>query len=339
MNTLNYIGCKNKLFERLYNIFLENIPDLHEKTFSDLFMGTGIVSFQMLGKCRGVYANDLESYSYVIGEAILKCPYSDRLADLLSELNALSPVDGLIYKYYAPNDNCERMFFTPENARKADAIRGHLKVIRDRLSQEEYHFLLASLLVSIDRVANTACVYGAYLKKFKSASIRPLMVEPIHTNRDLNPERNCVSQGYAEETDFKADVTYLDPPYNQRSYGANYFVLNFICKYDASVIPYGKTGLIERKESGFCSKPKIRKAFEKLLANIRSRYILLSYNNEGLLKEEELREILDKKGATKLYKIKYNKFKAQKGVDGDFVYEYLWVVDTEAEAPFQSVEV
>jgi adenine-specific DNA-methyltransferase len=145
-------------------------------------------------------------------------------------------------------------------------------------------------------------------------------------------------QGYAEETDFKADVTYLDPPYNQRSYGANYFVLNFVCQYDANTIPYGKTGLIERNSSDFSSKTKVRKAFETLLSNIHSRYILLSYNNEGLLTEKELREILVQKGSTKLYKIQYNKFKAQKNVDVDFVYEYLWVVDTESDAPFQTID-
>lgn len=334
MNTLNYIGCKRTLFDRLFSIFQENIPNIDHLTFSDLFMGTGVVSYQMLDKCRAVYANDLESYSYVIGRALLKCNYSDRLRDLIKECNALPGVEGLIYKNYSPAG--ERMFFTLENAKKADAIRQHLSTLN--LPEEEFHFLLASLLVSVDKVANTACVYGAYLKKFKASAIKQLVLEPIHTRRDIRVEENLVTRGFAEQTDHKADVTYLDPPYNQRSYSANYFPLNYIVSYDESIIPKGKTGTIDKNQSSFCSKPKIREAFRKLLENISSHYVLLSYNNEGLLSEDEIREILVSRGSVKLYKIKYNKFKAQKNVDGDFVYEYLWVVDTTGEKGFESLE-
>jgi adenine-specific DNA-methyltransferase len=336
MNTLNYIGCKYKLFERLYGIFVENIPDLKDKTFSDLFMGTGIVSFNMIGKCKAIHANDLESYSYVIGKALLNCPYTERLQQLIVRCNELDGVEGLIYKHYSPNAECERMFFTSENAKKADAIRQYIETLE--ISREEYYFLLASLLVSIDKVANTACVYGAYLKEFKASSLKKMVLEPIHKNTDLEPDTHHVTQDYAESVEVKSDVTYLDPPYNQRSYSANYFVLNFIVKYDESIVPRGKTGLIDKNQSMFCSKAKIKQAFSDLLGNINSRYVLLSYNNEGLLNEEELREILSKRGSLKLYKILYNKFKASKKVSGDFVYEYLWVLDTLGEKEFQIIE-
>ena len=36
----------------------------------------------------------------------------------------------------------------------------------------------------------------------------------------------------------------------------------------------------------------------------------------------------------KLYKIQYNKFKAQQSVDKKFVEEYLWVVDTTKTGDF-----
>lgn len=330
MNTLNYIGCKNKLFEKLFSIFRENIPDIENKSFSDIFMGTGIVSYNMLGKCKSVVSNDLETYSFVIGNAILKSNYTTKLKNIIIECNNLKEVEGLIYKYYSPHQECDRMFFTNSNAKKGDAIRMHIQELlsSNYITESEFYFLLASLLVSIDKVANTTCVYGAYLKKFKQSSLKPLILDPIHKNEDIKTEDNSVYQEFAEKLEYKADITYLDPPYNQRSYSANYFVLNFIAKYDNTIIPKGKTGLIDKNVSDFCSKVKVKNAFQTLIDNIRSRYILLSYNNEGLLSEGDIKNILSKKGMVKLYKIEYKKFKAQQKVDGDYVYEYLWFVDT-----------
>ena len=330
MNTLNYIGCKSKLFDKLFSIFQENIPDIHNKSFGDLFMGTGIVSYNMLGKCKSVIGNDLETYSFVIANAILKSNYSQKLKNIIKDCNNLPEVEGLIYKYYSPHQECERMFFTNSNAKKGDAIRIYIQELLDNksITMSEFYFLLASLLVSIDRVANTTCVYGAYLKKFKQSSLKSIYLEPIHKNIDINTEDNCVYQEFSEKLEYKSDITYLDPPYNQRSYSSNYFVLNFIAKYDKTIIPYGKTGLIDKNRSDFSSKTKVKNAFKTLIDNIKSKYILLSYNNEGLLSENEIKDILSKKGIVKLYKIEYKKFKAQKKIEGEYVYEYLWFVET-----------
>ena len=61
---------------------------------------------------------------------------------------------------------------------------------------------------------------------------------------------------------------------------------------------------------------------------IKCKYLILSYNNEGLMSFDDIKNILLKKGDIKLYKIEYNKFKAQQNVNGDKVYEYIWFVDT-----------
>ena len=338
MNTLNYIGCKHKLFPALFSIFEKEIPDLKDKTFSDLFMGTGTISYHMIDKCKSIFANDLETYSYIIGNALLKCNYNEKLEKIIRECNELKEVKGLIYKYYSPHSECERMFFTNSNASKADAIRIHLNQMLSEkvIDLLEFYFLVASLLVSIDKVANTTCVYGAYLKSFKPSSLKQMKLEPIHQLTHIHTN-NEVSQGFAEQIEQKSDVTYLDPPYNQRSYSSNYFVLNFIAKYDETIIPKGKTGLFDKNQSHFCSKVKSKQAFETLLQNISTHYIILSYNNEGLLSENDVRDILLKKGSVRLYKLKYNKFKAQKNVKVNFVSEFLWVVDTQKTSEFTIV--
>ena len=336
MNTLNYIGCKHTLFDTLLFVCKANILDMEFKTFMDLFAGTGTVGFHMLEHFKNCDANDLEYYSYVINYALLKCNYTENIQKLIDVCNSLERVDdGLIYNNFSPNPNCERMFFTNNNARKTDAMRAYIQseYILHKITEKEYYFLLASLLVCVDKVANTSCVYGAYLKEYKASALKDVILKPIHTRIELN-EANNVYNVRAEDfakmgTSIYYDVIYIDPPYNQRQYSANYSPLNYIAQYDANIVLKGKTALIDNyNKSCFCKKTEVKKAFTDLINGLNCNYLVISYNNEGLLSVEELQKILLKKGGVKLYRIQYNKFKAQQGVDKKFVEEYVWVVDT-----------
>jgi len=332
MNTLNYIGSKQTLCPILTDIISAEIPDLKSLNFLDMFAGTGSVGFRFQDITNICSANDLEYYSFIINSALLKCAYSTKLQDIIDHFNTLNGVDGLIYTNYAENDNCERMFFTVENARKCDAIRVHIEDLKTAniIEENEYYFLLGSLIVSIDKVANTSCVYGAYLKEYKKSALKTMIVVPIHKKMDIN-NSNQIFNITAEELsqkDIYYDVVYMDPPYNQRQYSANYCPLNYIAHYSENIVLKGKTGTIDGyNKSNFCSKPKVFNSFKTILDNIKCKYIFISYNNEGLLKYDELIELFGSYGELKLYKIQYKKFKAQKTVSGDIVYEYLWFIN------------
>jgi adenine-specific DNA-methyltransferase len=313
MNTLNYIGSKHTLFNTLLSICKDNVPDMKNKTFMDLFSGTGTVGFNMLDIFKNCDANDLEYYSYIINYALLKCNYTENIQKIIETCNNLEMIEGLIYKNFSPTNTCERMFFTNNNAKKTDAIRQYIQTqySSNLITEKEYYFLLASLLVSID---------------------------PIHTKKDIgegNNVYNTFSETFAEPDSNYYDVIYLDPPYNQRQYSANYSPLNYIAHYDKDIVLKGKTALIDNyNKSDFCKKTEVSKAFNKLIDGIKCNYLLISYNNEGLLSIDDFKQILLKKGSVKLYKIQYNKFKAQQSVDIKFVEEYLWVVDTTKTGDF-----
>lgn len=334
MNTLNYIGCKHTLYNTLFEVCKENVDDMSSKTFLDLFAGTGVVGYNMLNKFKNCYGNDLEYYSYVINYALLCCNFTERIKQIIDECNKLEKIEGLIYLNFSPNNTCERMFFTNDNAKKADAIRKYIQKKFDEkiIDEKEFYFILASLLVSIDKVANTSCVYGAYLKKFKASSLKDLILVPIHNKSVINENNlvfNNLAEKFAEKDASFYDVIYMDPPYNQRQYSANYSPLNYIASYDEKIVLNGKTALIDGyNKSNFCKKTEVKKSFEKLISGVKCNTLIISYNNEGLLSVEEFKKILLKKGSVKLYKIQYNKFKAQQNVDKKFVEEYLWVVDT-----------
>ena len=333
MNTLNYIGSKQTLCPILTKIINAEIPDLKSHSFLDMFAGTGSVGFRFQDITNNCSANDLEYYSYIINYALIKTPYSIKLQLILDDCNALDGIKGLIYKNYSENCECERMFFTSQNAQKCDSVRVHIQNLKNEnlIDIGEFNFLLASLLVSIDKVANTSCVYGAYLKEYKKTALKALFVLPIHTKMNIKSDLNQVFNLPAEELsklDMSYDVVYMDPPYNQRQYSANYFPLNYIASYDENINLKGKTGIIEGyNKSNFCSKVKVFQAFKTLLDNIKCKYIFISYNNEGLLTCDELKGLFSSYGELKLYKIPYKKFKAQKNVTGDTVFEFLWFIN------------
>jgi len=236
------------------------------------------------------------------------------------------------------------MFFTNNNARKTDAIRQYIQEQLDNklITLNEFNFVLASLIVSVDKVANTSCVYGAYLKDYKKTAQKDLVLLPIHQKQNIT-ENNSVFNEFAEnfaKPDSKFyDVVYMDPPYNQRQYSANYSPLNYIAHYDKNIVLNGKTALIDGyNKSNFCKKTEVKDTFTKLISGINCNILIISYNNEGLLSVDEFKEILLKKGFVKLYKIQYNKFKAQQSVDKKYVEEYLWVVDTTKKGNFIEIE-
>jgi adenine-specific DNA-methyltransferase len=330
METLNYIGSKKTLFKTLKYICDNNIYE-HSKeklSFADLFAGTGTVGFNMNNYYSKIIANDLEYYSYVINYALLKCDCTEKIKIIIEDCNNLSSVKGLIYNNFSPNPNCNRMFFTNENAEKCDAIRQYINILlkNDSITIDEYMFLLASLLISIDKVANTSSVYGAYLKKYKKSALKSLIIKPIHTIIQKNKNNIVYNNDIIQLVKYSFDIVYLDPPYNQRQYSSNYSPLNYIALYD-NIELLGKTGLIKNyNKSDFCSKVKVKSTFIELIKNLKAKYVILSYNNEGLMSFDDLKEILLDKGDVILYKIEYNKFKAQQNVEKAKVIEYIWFI-------------
>ena len=343
MNSLNYIGSKRTLFDTILEKCRQNISNLQELSFMDLFAGTGFVGFNIQPHCRQTYANDLEYYSFVINQALHCCNYTDQIRDIIEALNQLPGIRGLIYQNFSNHADCERMFFTNANAMKCDAIRQHINKLRDSgsIDQPTFYFLVASLLVSVDKVANTSCVYGAYLKSFKASAEKPLILLPIHMRNTIRVSENRVFNRKAEDIGSAgADIVYMDPPYNNRQYSANYSPLNYIAKYDETTELTGKTGLIDGyNRSSFCKKGEVIEAFKTMIEKIEAKHLIMSYNNEGIMEYATLKKILESKGKLKLYKIPYKKFKAQMSVDVESVYEYLWFVEIGVSGPTEEYVV
>ena len=280
---------------------------------SDIFAGTGIVGKTFKTSVKKVISNDVEYYSYVLNKNYIENHRPlDNKNELLDELNSLPLIsDGFIYSNYCLGGNGERQYFSDNNGKKIDTIRTTIEnwKTEGRISNNMYYFLLCSLLECADKVANTASVYGAYLKNLKKSAQKELVLEPAEY--EINENENKVLNKDANELikEIEGDILYLDPPYNARQYGANYHMLNTIAEYKPFV-PSGKTGLRQYSRSKYCSASFVKDEFDSLLKNAKFKYIFLSYNNEGLMPVDDIKAIMSKYGKYDLAQTNYQRFKA-----------------------------
>lgn len=327
---MNYIGSKYSLLDFLHETISNKTgyKDGEKYVFADLFAGTGTVGafYRELG-CE-VISNDIQYYSYIINKHLIE---SDDTIDksYIDYLNSLEGVEGFVYNNYCIGSGSNRMYFTDDNGKKCDAIRQEIESLykNGKINEKSYYYYLGSLINSIDKVANTASVYGAFLKKIKAAASKPLLLEPLKLND------GPVGKVYNEDINkliksISGDVLYLDPPYNARQYCSNYHVLETIARYDNPVLT-GVTGMrqAEEQKSEFCSKRTVEKAFDSLIKNAKFKYIFLSYNNEGLMSLQTIKSIMSKYGKYS-YEIKeYRRFKADKdenrNITANATVEYL----------------
>lgn len=304
--------------------------------FCDLFAGTGAVGSHFKKKGYKIIANDNQYYSYVLNRhyignhkeltfsrlgkeisALKNIKKENRKEAVCKYLSTLKGTRGFIYNNYCfggtKNKKESRQYFSDENGMRCDAVRQKIEIWKRKrfITMNEYYFLVASLLESIDKYANTASVYGAFLKKLKSSATRPFVLQPAKLiindqnhnvfNKDINVLIEKIS----------GDILYLDPPYNQRQYATNYHLLETIAKYDHPKV-FGKTGLREyvAQKSKFCSRKEVKTAFRDIISKAKTKYIFLSYNNEGLMTPNDIKEIMSIRGKYGYFTKSHTRFKA-----------------------------
>lgn len=342
---MKYIGNKT----RLLNFIHDSVKDCDlpaSGTIIDIFGGTGSVGnyFKQCG--YKIIANDIMTYSYIIqyvSIAVNKMPLYDKISDkgingVLEILNNPNlKKKGYFYDNFAPGGKYKRQYFSDVNAQRIDAIRDLIEYWYNekKLSQEEYFVLLSSLIDAADFVANISGTYGAYLKIWRSMALKSINLEKPKICS--NNQNNLVFQKDANLLikEIKGDILYIDPPYNERQYAPNFHVLETLAIWDKPMLK-GKTGQRDYsdKKSAYCQKRKAGEALKDLIAKANVKYIVLSYNDEGIIPRDTLLSILKEKGNVREYIKEYRRFRTESDNEhrhykkcDDKVNEHLYIVD------------
>lgn len=332
-------------------------------TFFDPFAGSGVVS--RFAKSLGfrVIANDWEPYSETINKAYIATnqpPEFENLGGLtaaVEKLNNLPGRPGYIATHYCPSDEAsydtlrERMFYTPHNGGRIDAIRE--QILRWRkdgvIDEDEESCLLAPLIYQASYCSNTSGVFKGFHKgwggstktawyriKSKLTLREPVFFDNGQENLVLREDASALADRIA------CDIAYLDPPYNQHQYGANYHLLNTVALWDKPEIAKHISGngakdkAAIRKDwrtlrrSPYCYRSTALEAFRDLVERLQARYLLVSYSTDGIIGLEELLGTLAGRGSLQIVRRQYKRYRvsSQRPSPRPHTVELVVVVDT-----------
>ena len=352
---ITYLGNKRSLIYKIEGEvkLISKYLNKEKLICADLFSGSGIVARMLKKYSSKIIVNDLENYSYVINACYLtnKEEYPKKFCNELrneiisSSLNKKIP--GIITENYAPKDDNkiekgERVFYTHRNALLIDTYRNLI----DKIVREENlkRFFLAPLITEASIHVNTSGVFKGFYKDKntgigcfgaggKNALTRILgevkLKEPVFSNFNSELEIFTKNAVLLSKEIKNADIVYIDPPYNQHPYGSNYFMLNLILKNKLDVPISPVSGITQGWNRSAFNKPYLAlKSMEEIISSLDSKYILISYNSEGFISFEEMKNMLQKYGDLKTSKIKYNTFRGSRNLKNRNIHvsEYLFVL-------------
>ena len=318
INNRRYIGSKNSLLANIDEIVEEFFPN-EKIVFFDPFSGTGVVGNFYSEKGNKVIVNDILYSNFVAYNTWMSnSEYDvDKVTNIIKNYNNID-VSKLNDNYFS--EKFGHKYFHVNDAKKIGYIRENLEEIKNSLNQREYYILLTSLLYETDKIANTCGHFESYLKK-----------EPIEKNICLRiPE---ISDRYKENEIYctdanilvknvESDVTYIDPPYNARQYVNFYHVLENLARWEKPEELEGNSMKFKRNHlKSDYSKAKAPEVFKDLIDNLKTKLIIVSYNNtynaksgasNNKISEEQIVNILSSKGKLTKKEINYKFFNAGK---------------------------
>ncbi|MBI2844805.1 MAG: DNA adenine methylase [Armatimonadetes bacterium] len=319
----------------------------------DAFSGSGVVSRYFKSHADFLAANDIEDFAVVAAKCYLRNRSTvdfQRLYEIVDELNdkveaPLFP-PGFIEELYSPRDEAgitkdDRVFYTRENASRLDNYRRLIESV-----PADYRDLVLGPLLSEASVhANTAGVFKGFYKDRQTKIGRfggtnsdaltrikgkILLDVPILSKfecdvRLFQEDANEVVRKFSD-----LDLAYFDPPYNQHPYGSNYFMLNLMVHYKRPERISKVSGIpLDWRRSDYNVRSRSLGRLRDLFNKVDSRFILVSFNNEGFVQPNEMRQLLSDIGPVEVLEAPYNTFRGSRNLRNRSIHvtEQLFLVE------------
>ena len=281
---IKYIGSKRLLVDPILAVVsAAGVPT--GGWVIDPFSGSARVGYALKGAGFRVVSGDLHRYAATVAGCYVGAgpELLPAVESALARLRRAPPRDGWFTQTYCE----EARFFTPENGRKIEGIRAAI----DEEAPEGplRDCLLTALMEAADRVDSTVGLQMAYLKSWAPRALAPL---------DLRAPALIRGEGVAQRSDAtallrqddRAELVYLDPPYNQHKYLSNYHIWETLVAWDQPEV-YGvarKRVDCRTTKSPWNSKRAAEGALHELVTAIRAPMALLSLSDEAFLSRDQV---------------------------------------------------
>lgn len=311
INNRRYLGNKYKLLPFIQRVVEEECN--HVEIVADIFAGTGAVASAF--QDRQIITNDI-MYSNYISNLAWFSPRKynkTKIERIIDEYNAMA-----INEENYMSQNFSNTYFSHDDCSKIGFIRQDIedKFNAKKITLREKALLITSLLYGMDKIAKTCGHYDAYRQDVEFDAHLELSL--LLASTDNHVHNKCYNMDSNELVrKIKADLVYIDPPYNSRQYCDAYHLLENVAKWEKPEV-FGVARKMDRTElkSKYCTK-SATEAFEDLIQNLDCRYILLSYNNmekkgndrsNARIADKDIQRILEEKGTVKIFSENYKAF-------------------------------
>lgn len=350
---ITYIGNKRLLLPFIGEAVqkVQRILGKNKLRMLDLFSGTGIVARYFKQYASLLFINDLEAYSKVTSDCYLSNGSDIDQTQLHESLEWLKNsiqnnwTEGFISELYAPKDeqdilDTDRVFYTRRNAAYIDSARLAISKMPKTLQK----FFLAPLIAKASVHANTSGVFKGFYKNDKGVgqyggnakdALKRILGEikidlPVFSRYECEVEVTQKDANQYIKTAKEVDLAYFDPPYNQHPYGSNYFMLNLVADYKRPSEISEVSGIPTNwNRSKYNKRNEAADALFEAVAACPAHFVLISYNSEGFVKQEQFTDQLKEMGKVSVCETPYNTFRGSRNLSGRSIHvtEFLYLLN------------
>ena len=336
---MRYLGGKGRLVNRIHEVVQSRYPGIHDLT--DGFAGSNAVAVHFKQHGFRVTTNDALYFSYSMARgsvginrrptfsALRAANRNASIEQILERVAGGRSRPAYMRDTYSPAGTAGRRYLTEINALRIQRLRDAFDSWRHTglVSDAEFFYLLGGLIRAVPSVSNITGTYGAFLKHWDKRALNkfelelPAITSNSQRNRCFNEDLGVLLQRASGE------LLYLDPPYNNRQYLANYHLLETVAKNDKPVVA-GVTGVRPGGfKSAWCNAASALEELEHTAKNAQFDVVLLSYSSEGLLSRSQIREALEAFGRVRVDSWEHPRFKSQTREAAASVHELLFTLE------------
>ena len=293
----------------------------------DMCSGSGAVSRWLRQEGWTVQSLDIEQYAWhwnqyamqttpeglAKEEALYRQQHGlDSDADIVQWWNTLLPTlqaPAYFEEHYAPNEQCQRMYFMPHVAHWFDqALFWHTS--QDWSTTPLLHaYFVSEVCSAMIRAANTSGTMKSFHAQWGGSTGHRLediqtlpQIEPLWTL--TGPIGQAAVHDATQPWSGCTDIVYFDPPASLQQYGSSYHLLNaFVLGHYQIPSATGKHGdksgiLGGAYSSAFSKKTTVERAWQSWIKSVQDNasWLVVSYPKAALLPSEQVALILQQHG-------------------------------------------